>query len=209
MTDKGDNQITAFYPGAMQHACSFLDSDFASCKENILAIISPGNISDMENLIKIYVKNNIPYIFDPSQQIPALSADALRSGIKGARIFISNDYELSLVTKKIGWSEEEIKNNVEILVTTLGEKGSIIKTKDKTYNIPAAKVKNIVDPTGAGDAYRAGFIKGFLDDWPLEKIGRFAGVVATYAIEKHGTQEHQFSLGDVEEMYRENFGEEL
>ena len=201
MTDKSDNQITAFYPGAMKYGCG----DAINLVSTSIAIISPGNIDDMLNLTKLYVREKISYIFDPSQQIPALSVDALRYGIKGAKIFISNDYELSLVMKKTGWSEDEIKDKVEILVTTLGEKGSVIKTKNKIYNIPPAQVKNIVDPTGAGDAYRAGFIKGFIENWSFEKIGRFAGVVAAHAIEKHGTQAHQFNLELIKNRYEENF----
>ena len=201
ITDKGDNQIAAFYPGAMKYSCGISDN----MTKDSIAIISPGNMDDMLNLIKKYQQENISYIFDPGQQIPALSKDALRDGIKGAKIFISNDYELSLVIKKTGWSEVEIQNNVEMLVTTLGEKGSTIKNKEKIYNIPPAKIEKIVDPTGAGDAYRAGFIKGLIAEWPLEKVGRFAGVVAAYAVEQQGTQVHEFNLKDVWERYEKNF----
>ena len=217
MTDNGDNQIAAFYPGAMKYAVETPRWDVSESSDKTnqempnrgvsteIGLIAAGNMDDMVNLAKIYADKNIPYIYDPSQQIPALSEDALRDGIKGAKIFISNDYELSLVSKKTGWSEEEIEKNVEILVTTLGEKGSIIKTKGEVYEIPPAKIEKIVDPTGAGDAYRAGLIKGLLEDWSLEKTGKFAGVVAAYAVENQGTQNHEFTLDDIWRRFEENF----
>jgi len=207
MTDNGDNQIAAFYPGAMKYTTE--DATRDAIKNTRIAIISPGNMDDMLNLTKLYAQEKIPYIFDPGQQIPALSADALRNGIKGAKIFISNDYELNLVIKKTGLSKDEIQNNVEIFITTLGEKGSSIKTNDKIYNIPPTKIERVIDPTGAGDAYRAGFIKGLIEDWPLEKTGHFAGVVASYAIEKQGTQEHKFTIQDIQKRYENNFNETL
>lgn len=203
MTDNGDNQITAFYPGAMTVAHSDLDSFDYSNSE--IAVIAPDNPENILNLINIYQKNNVPYIFDPGQQIPSLTPESLQEGIKGAKIFISNDYELSLIVKKTGLTEAEILAQVEILITTLGEKGSIIKTKDQILEIKPAKVEQIIDPTGAGDAYRAGLIKGLIEKWPLEKVGQFAGTVAAYAVETRGTQEHKFELRNVMERYEINF----
>lgn len=207
MTDKGDNQIAAFYPGAMNQKINFKKSRFKG--KNTLAIISPGNSDDMLNLAKIYQSQNINYVFDPGQQIPALSSRALRESIKGAKVFISNDYELSLILEKTRLSEKEILASVEILVTTLGELGSVIKTKDKIHKIPPAKPENTSDPTGAGDAYRAGFIKGLALGWPLPQTGRFAGVAACYTVEKYGTQTHQFSISEIKRRYKKNFKEDL
>ncbi len=206
ITDQADNQIAAFYPGAMKHSC---EAEPEAQAEQTLAIIAPGSAPDMVRLAKYYQEQNIPFIFDPGQQIPVLSADDLRVSSKGAKMLVSNDYELSLIMKKTGWSEEKILENAEILVTTLGEKGSQIKTKDAGYSIPPAKPKNTSDPTGAGDAYRAGFIKGLIAGWPLEIAGRFASVVAVYTVEQYGTQTHQFNFTEAAERYRENFGEEL
>ncbi|MFA6551093.1 MAG: carbohydrate kinase family protein [Patescibacteria group bacterium] len=206
ITDQADNQISAFYPGAMKNAC---DMEPEEKPEETLAIVAPGNTNDMVRLIKYYKERGISYIFDPGQQIPILSADDLRACLKGAKVFISNDYELSLAMKKTKLTEAEILANTEILVTTLGEKGSQIKTKDAGYSIPPAKPKNTSDPTGAGDAYRAGFIKGLIEGWPLEIAGRFASVVAVYTVEQYGTQTHQLNFESAAERYQENYKEEL
>ena len=171
VTDRADNQITAFYPGAMKFPAKPLAKEaFAPA----MAIISPGYLAGMREYAGFYKKNNIPYVYDPGQQIPALDAGDLIAGISGAKAFISNDYELSLITQKTGLGENDILAKAEILVTTLGEKGSVIKTRDVVYNIPPAKADNASDPTGAGDAFRAGFIKGLAHGLPLEICGRLA-----------------------------------
>lgn len=206
ITDKADNQISSFCPGAMINPCLI---KYKHTYKNSLAIVAPGLMEDMINLSDFYIKNNIPFIFDPGQQIPALGKNELIKCIEGARIFISNDYELSMVTKKIKWSESDIMKNVEILVTTLGEQGSVIKTKSGTIKIKPAKPKSIVDPTGAGDAYRAGFIKGLLEKWPLDITGKFAGTIACYAVENYGTQNHIFNFNQAKKRYKENFNKQL
>lgn len=206
MTDSADNQIAALCLGAMAHSCDIKENEIPA---DAFAIISPGNIDDMRRLPTLYREKKVPFIFDPGQQIPQLSADALRNGITGAKVFISNDYELALVLEKTGWTEEEILGQAGILVTTLGEKGSRIRTGKNVFEIPASSVKKVVDPTGAGDAYRAGFIKGLLANWPLEVAGRFAGVMAAYAVEVYGTQEYQTSLPEAHARYKESFGIDL
>lgn len=206
ITDKADNQIASFCPGAMFSPCSI---KYDEALKNSMAIISPGNMEDMINLSRLYIKNNIPYIFDPGQQIPALSEKELKKCIEGAKIFISNDYELSMVSKKTAWNEKEILNNVETLVTTLGAYGSMIKTKRGDCKIKPAKPKKIVDPTGAGDAYRAGFIKGLVEGWPLQTMGEFAGTIACYAIENYGTQNHKFNFQKSKIRYEKNFNKKL
>lgn len=208
MTDQADNQLAAFYPGAMRSSCFGGNVEKAINKKS-MAIIAPGNPRDMIKLARVYKKKNVPFIFDPGQQIPTLSQKDLKSCINGAKTFISNDYELSLVMKKTGWDEDKILKNAEILITTLGAKGSRIKTKNKVYKIDSAKPKSTSDPTGAGDAYRAGFIKGIIEGWPLDVAGRFAGVVACYTVEKYGTQTHKFNFEKAAKRYRENFGEDL
>lgn len=206
ITDKADNQIASFCPGAMFNPYPV---KFSRALKNSIAIVSPGNMEDMVNLSDFYAKNRIPYIFDPGQQIPALSKKELKRCIKGARIFISNDYELSMVSKKTAWGEKEISDNVEILVTTLGAYGSMIKTKKGDCKIKPAKPKKIVDPTGAGDAYRAGFIKGLVEGWPLQTTGEFAGTIACYAVENYGTQNHKFNFQKSKIRYEKNFNKKL
>ena len=176
----------------------------------------------MFKLPQIFKAKNIPYIFDPGQQTTSLSGGQLKKAILGSRVLIGNDYEINLISKKTGWSSGNLLKKTEILVTTLGAKGSIIQQRDpsarlgvspslslRTYRIPPAKPKNTSDPTGAGDAYRAGLIYGLLQNWPLEKVGRFAGLISVYTVEKYGTQTHQFSWGGLAKRYRQNFGEKL
>jgi len=202
ITDKADNQLTAFYPGAMDNN---YDTNFIPIKKNTIAIIAPGNPKDMIALTKFYHKHKIPFIFDPGQQIPTLNKKNLQDSIKKAKIFISNDYELNLVIKKTGWSENEILNNVEILITTLGNLGSGIQTQKERFYIKPAKPKNINDPTGAGDAYRAGLIKGLIEKWALPTITNFASTVACYAVENYGTQNHKFNFEQVARRYKLNY----
>lgn len=205
ITDQADNQIAGFFPAAMSIPY-LLPVNKLQAK---LAIVSPQNPADMVKLPKIFKRKKISYIFDPGQQSSSLSGRQLREAIVGSVALIGNDYEISLITKKTGWSSTQLLKQTRILVTTLGHKGSVIKTKDKIYKIPAAKPKNSSDPTGAGDAYRAGFIYGLLQDWPLGKIGRLAGLLAVYTVEKYGTQTHRFSWSDLRKRYRQNFGDKL
>ncbi len=217
-TDKDDNQITAFNPGALvcERGVTLLlfptsraekspQPPFSKGGNNELAIISPGNNKDMENYAALYKKKGVKYIFDPGQQITALSAGALKRSINGAEVLIGNDYEISLIMKKIGWTMSDIIGKVEILIITKGGDGSEIYNKKEKLKIKAVKLKKVVDPTGAGDAYRAGLIKGMIDELSLEEIGRLASVVASFAVEKQGTQEHWFSWGDVERRCKKNF----
>ena len=206
ITDQGDNQITAFYPGAMKYSCGEVEQAWL---RDSFAIVSPGYQGDMVKFYKTYQKNKTPYIFDPGQQITSLSEEQLKGGIEGAKVFISNDYELSLVMKKTNWSEKDILEKSEILVTTLGEKGSRIRTEKEKLEIPPARPEKVKDPTGAGDAYRSGFIKGLINKWPLEKTGLLASVVSAYAVETYGTQNHTFNWEDIQERYKNNFGEEI
>ncbi len=207
VTDLGDNQITAFYPGAMKYSCGKINQTLL--KNNNLAIIAPGNETDMFELSKAYKKNKTPYIFDPGQQIPALTTTQLKTGINDTMVLISNDYELSMIQNKTGFTEKQILQKAKILITTLGEKGSIIKTKDKTFKIPVAEPKEVKDPTGAGDAYRAGLIKGLISGLNLEQSGQLASVVSVYAVENYGTQNHKFSINEIKKRYRQNFKKDL
>jgi adenosine kinase len=206
MTDRYDNQISALYIGTMAESC---EVDSSKLLPDSLAIVSPGNAEDMRNLPELYRKKGIPFIFDPGQQVPSLSGDDLKKGITGAKVLTLNDYELGLVLEKTGWSEEDILKHAEILVVTLGEKGSRIRTDEKTFDIPPAAVEKVSDPTGAGDAYRAGFIKGLIADWPLEVVGKFASIIAAYAVEVSGPQGHKFTFHEARARYASNFGEEL
>lgn len=221
MTDKDDNQITGFYPGPLDVKYCDVVKDIKNIN---IAIIAPEFKERMMRYVKIYKEKNIPYIFDPGQQITALSGEELYTGICGAKVLIGNDYEIQMILDKIG---EQLGRNshhirpsqygllrpledmVEILVITKGAKGSEIYKDGKKIVIPPAKPKSVCDPTGAGDAYRAGFIKGLLKDWALEKIGKFAGLVSVYTVEKYGTQTHEFTMDELEKRYFDNYREQL
>jgi adenosine kinase len=206
MTDRGDNQITALYLGTMAEPCGIEEKDMPA---DAMAVVAAGNVGDMSRIPEMCRKLKIPFIYDPGQQITSLTTEELKSGIEGARAFLVNDYELSLAVKKTGWDESEMVKHAEMLVTTLAEEGSRIKTEDKEFEIPPAKAKQVLDPTGAGDAYRAGFLKGLIKDWRPEVIGRFAGVTAASAIEAYGAQGHKLTFHEARVRYADSFGEEL
>ena len=205
-TDKADNQITAFNPGAMMVERGVLKN---YKKENSIAIISPGNGKDMENYAEHYKKKGIKYIFDPGQQITALSSTTLKKSIDGAEILIGNDYEIGLIVKKTGWNMKSIISKTGFLIVTKGGEGSEIYEKKSKIVIPAVKLKKIVDPTGAGDAYRAGLIKGIIEGLSIIETGRLASIVASFAVEKQGTQEHKFNNKMLKQKYLINYKEEL
>lgn len=205
ITDKADNQIAGFFPGAMFK----IVSSSSKIPKSKLAIVSPQNPADMIKLPEIFRKKKIDYIFDPGQQITSLSGPQLKKAIKGAKVLVGNDYEISLVKKKTNWSATTILKHCEILVTTLGEKGSILKSGQITVKIPKIKRNKTIDPTGAGDAYRAGLIQGLLNGRDLEEVGRLAAVVSVYAVEKQGTQNHKFTKQQLAVRYRQNFKERL
>lgn len=205
MTDIADNQITAFYPGAMEYASKLSlakgSSDFV--------VISPNNPKAMVNFSSQCQNLGIPYMLDPGMQLPALNFEDLKIMLKGAVILIGNDYEISLLKEKLSLDNAQLLNEVEILITTLGEKGSTIQTKQEDLTIKAGKVNHAVDPTGAGDAYRAGFLAGWSKKLDLKTCGQMGGVASCFAVEKYGTTSHTFSLEEFKTRYKENFGEDL
>lgn len=222
ITDQADNQIAGFYPGAMNTPITRNLPPTSYFLQANLTIVSPQNPADMVKFPQLFKQRKIPYIFDPGQQTTSLSGNQLKQAILGSQVLIGNDYEINLISKKTGWQNGELVKKTEILVTTLGEKGSIIQQRDpsarlgvspslslRTYKIPPAKPKNTSDPTGAGDAYRAGLIYGLLQNWPLPKVGRFAGLISVYTVEKYGTQTHRFTWKELEKRYRQNFKEKL
>jgi len=193
ITDKSDNQITAMYLETMDVSRGITKKIIKKYFPIAVAIISPGNTEDMFEAAKGYKKFNIPYIADPGQQITIMTARQLEFLAKGAKVLMCNDYELALIMKTLRHKNiETLKRLVEILVVTYGANGSIIYDRDRKIKIKACKPKKIVDPTGAGDAYRAGFIKGMVLGWSLSKCGELASRIARYPVEHYGTQEHKF-----------------
>jgi adenosine kinase len=204
-TDLQDNQITAFYPGAMSHAASLsLHSDRLLPAD--LVIIAPNDPLAMARYAAECTELGIPYVYDPSMQVPRMNAAELEVGFKGAQVLIGNDYEFGMMAAKLGISEGDLCRRVPVSVITRGGAGALIITDTGEYEIPPAKPHQLVDPTGAGDAFRAGLVKGLLYgfDWPT--VGRMATLSAVYAIEQSGTQQHWYTMRDFVARYRENFG---
>lgn len=203
-TDQMDNQITGFNPGAMNHPSEFPFHN-GSAPPDSIAIIAPGNTDDMIAYSRYYKAAGIPYIFDPGQQIPVLSSSALTEMITGADIFISNDYELEMVKKATALAPEKMLARCRVLITTLGDKGSVITTHDTQKALPAVAAQSVVDPTGAGDAYRAGLIKGLVSQKSIFDSGKMGAVCASFAVEAYGTQIHQFTLDEFWQRYENHF----
>ena len=205
ITDLDDNQITAYYPGPKM---SGYFKNLPKIKAD-LAIVSPDDKDRMMGAAKSFSKNKTPYIFDPGQQLSNFSKADLKNILKDSLALVGNDYEIELVLNKLEINLKELQKKVKILIITKGSQGSLIYNLGKKYEIKAAKPLKVLDPTGAGDAYRAGFMKGLLSGLNLEQSGRLASVTAVYAVEKQGTQKHSFTMAEVRKRYRENYGEGL
>ncbi|MFA4872533.1 MAG: carbohydrate kinase family protein [Patescibacteria group bacterium] len=194
ITDRDDNQIAALHLETMGVPCGITAQKVKRHLPVAMAIIAPGNVTDMMDAARVYKTLGVRYIADPGQEIPLLSARELNYLIQGAHVLISNDYEFAQIKQKLKQSEKEILRNVETIVVTLGAKGSLIYHRAHTYTVKAVRPKKVVDPTGAGDAYRAGFIKGLVSGWSLPRCGEFASYIAKFPVEHYGTQEHRFKV---------------
>lgn len=204
-TDMDSNQITGFYAGAMGFPSDYAFPDLDP--ERDIAIVSPGNVDDMRRLPEFYRQHNIPYIYDPGQQLPVLSGEDLRKAIQGSFACITNDYELNMICRATGMNEDELLGRTLWLVTTLGAQGARIRGADGTdISIPAIPVARVVDPTGAGDAQRAGLLKGLALGLAMPEAAKFGAVSASFAIEILGTQEHSFDQSAFRKRYEETFG---
>lgn len=206
MTDRADNQITAFYMGAMARETTFQLSSMQQSDKTIV-VLSAGNKADMLRYREGCKQMGIPYVFDPGQTIPFLTPDELRTLISGADVFITNDYELQMIMNRTGLAEKEIQSQVGMLITTLGSKGSTICTQQDRVSVAACRVNDVVDPTGAGDAFRAGVLTGMSRNCSVEQLGRLGAVAAAYAVEVYGTQEHHYTHDQFAKRYQENFNE--
>jgi adenosine kinase len=193
-TDQADNQITGFNPGAMKYSSS-LDFGKLNPKET-LVIVSPGNLEDMVNYPRACKERGIDYIFDPGQSLPMLDAKDLMQAIEGARILISNDYELDLIMRKTGLNREALLDRAKAIIVTMGELGSRVFTLEREISIPAVEPRKVEDPTGAGDSYRGGLLSGLIHGKDIEQCARMGSVCASFAVECYGTQEYRFTLDE-------------
>jgi adenosine kinase len=205
-TDMDDNQITAFHPGAMGHAHVNTVSQANGVK---LGIVSPDGRDGMIAHAHQFADAGIPFVFDPGQGMPMFNGDDLRHFIELATWVTVNDYEWELLKDRTGWTEADIISRVDALIVTLGGQGSVIHTKQKKHEIPSVKPKSIEDPTGCGDAYRAGLLYGLLNDFDWETTGRIASLMGSIKIEHQGPQNHKFTLEQFKKRYKAAFGQKL
>jgi adenosine kinase len=205
-TDLQDNQITAFYPGAMARAAEVSVADAGATTDD-LVIVAPNDPAAMVRAVDECRAAGIPYLYDPAMQLPRLTPEQLESGCAGAKILAGNDYEFGMMAEKLGISEDALRRKVPVTVMTRGEKGALITAGEHEFEIPPAQPEKVVDPTGAGDAYRAGIVAGLRRglSWPV--AGRVAALCSVYAIEHPGTQEHRYTIEEFLARYRDNFGD--
>jgi adenosine kinase len=203
-TDLADNQITGFNPGAMKHASDYGFDGLAPA--SALAIVAPGSLEDMLNYTRVYKKKGVRYIFDPGQSIPAWGGEELKEMATGAWAMIVNDYELEMFRQKTGLDEMALLALTPILITTQGEAGSNLRTAAGLEQILAVPAREVLDPTGAGDAYRAGLLKGIALGLSLLEAAQMGAVLASFAVEQQGTQEHRVQLAEFWERYAGIFG---
>jgi adenosine kinase len=202
-TDKDGNQIASFYTGAMADAGGLSFRDAGACD---LAIISPNDPGAMVRYARECGELGIPYIYDPSQQVARMGGDELRAGVVGARIIICNDYEYEILREKTGLDASAMLAHAEAVIVTKGEKGSSILLRDRTVDTPAVPPDATVDPTGVGDAFRGGLMKGLAAGAPWETCGRLGSVAATYALEHMGGSTHRYAWPEFKARYESRFG---
>lgn len=201
-TDQHNNQIASFYTGAMADAGEL---SFRNLPEPGLVIVSPNDPGAMVQYAEECRALGISYIFDPGQQVARMSGDELKDGTVGASIVIVNDYEYEILKQKTGLDEASILKHSEALIVTKGEHGSTIITSDEQVNVAAVTPRRIVDPTGVGDAFRGGLMKGLGVGLPYAESAQIGSVAATYALEHLGGQSHAYSLQEFLTRYEEHF----
>ena len=202
-TDQANAQIASFFTGAMAYASQLSFANIIDRPD--LAVISPNDPQAMVNYARECRQLGIPYVYDPSQQIIRLDADDLRQGIEGCQALFSNDYEVGLIEDKSGLSLEAIREYADFVVITYGEDGANLYTGDDEFHIAAVKPQTIIDPTGVGDAFRGGFLKGYMHDLSLERCGQMGSLAATYCLEAESPMSHQFDMETFINRFRQHF----
>ncbi|MEZ5125104.1 MAG: carbohydrate kinase family protein [Thermoleophilia bacterium] len=205
-TDLDDNQITAFHPGAMGFSHR---NEVGSAAGVGIGIVSPDGREGMIEHARQFAAAGIPFVFDPGQGLPMFDADDLLRFLDQATWLAANDYEWELIAERTGLTIAAALRQLEAVIVTRGKQGSVIHTRDESFDIPVVAVDEALDPTGCGDAYRAGLLYGLANglDWPT--TGRIASLLGAVKIAEDGTQNHRFSMADFRRRYREEFGGEF
>jgi len=206
ITDLDDNQITAFHPGAMNYAHQSRVGDVADVG---LGIVAPDGKEGMRSHAEQFAQAGIPFVFDPGQGMPLFDGPELLAMIDKARYVAVNDYEGRMLAERTGIPLAQIAERVEALIVTLGADGSVIHAGGTTIAIPAAKAAAVLDPTGCGDAYRAGILYGIASEWDWERTGGLASVLGALKIASRGAQKHNVTREAVAASYRATFGTDL
>jgi adenosine kinase len=203
-TDSAHAQIASFYPGAMGRAADLHFSDLPKLPDR--AVISANDPQAMIQYAEECRQQSIPYFYDPSQQIVRLSAEALAAGISACRALFVNDYESALIEEKTGQPVLGLAAKAEFVVVTRGEHGADLFFASRQVHIDPVKPERMTDPTGVGDAFRAGFFKGYMNQLDLETCGKMGALAAAYCLEHSGPQGHTYSLVDFIERYQAHYG---
>jgi adenosine kinase len=205
-TDLDDNQITAFHPGAMNFSERNKVDDASGVK---IGMVSPDGRTGMIEHAAQFAEAGIPFVFDPGQGLPMFDGNDLRRFVEQSTWVTVNDYEWQLLKERTGWDVGDVLEHADALIVTRGGEGSLIYTSDAELEIPTAKPKAIEDPTGCGDAYRAGLLYGLLRELDWETTGRVASLMGSLKIECHGTQNHSFTLDEFQDRFKASFGRSL
>lgn len=209
LTDSDDNQVGGFYQGAMSDIASLSLKPWHNTSS--LVIISANDPTGMDQLVKECIEHKLDYVYDLGQQVTNITVEQMKLGVGYAKILFVNDYELGTVIGRTGYSESELNELVPLIITTLGAKGTSITGSSikNRLTIPAVKDVKVVDPTGAGDSYRAGFLYGYLHDLPLTTCAELGSCTATYTISQRGTQTHSFTLADIQQKLFNSYGAKI
>jgi len=205
-TDLDDNQITAFHPGAMARSH---ENAITADLDVGLAIVAPDGKEGMIKHARELADLGIPFMFDPGQGLPMFSGKELLAFVEQATYVAVNDYEARLLEDRTGRKVEDLARNLEALILTRGAEGSIIFADGARFDIPCAKATAVVDPTGCGDAYRAGLLHGITSGFDWDKTGRLASLLGAIKVASRGAQNHSFSRDEIRHLFRQNFGSDL
>jgi adenosine kinase len=205
-TDRSNAQIASFFPGAMAHAS---EVSLSELDENVdLVVISPNDPQAMSLYIQECKSLNIPYAYDPSQQIVRMGGETLKQGLIGSDMLFANDYEIALIEEKTGLTLDDLKQQIRLTVMTRGENGTEIYSPEGHIHIDAVEPTHIADPTGVGDAFRAGFLKGYMNGGQLDLCGQIGALSATFCLESDSPQGHKFTTNEFLSRFLQCFGDE-
>jgi len=206
-TDSENNQIAMFYGGAMMRARDLSISEVCQPLPD-LVVISPNDPQAMRNYVRECKKFGIPYLYDPSQQVARVEGNELAEGVNGAAILVVNEYEHTVLCKKAGLTHDDLLRQVDTVIVTRGINGADIYTEGRTIHVPIFPTDLIKDPTGVGDGFRGGLLKGMAAGWPWEISGRVGALCATYVLEQVGPQKHHFTPAEFAARFREHFDDQ-